>query len=135
MQSNGGTVSAQEARHVPSRIVESGPAAGVMAACFYGSRIGRDRLIAFDMGGTTAKAALVEDGQPSLVMGQEIGGGINVSRINHGAGYYAGAATVDLAEVSAGGGSIAWLDDAGLPKVGQASAGPTPGGPEGPHVR
>src|SRR3546814_17927665 len=82
MQSNGGTVSAQEARHVPSRIVESGPAAGVMAACFYGSRIGRDRLIAFAMGGTTAKAALVEDGQPSLVIGQEIGGGIHVSRIN-----------------------------------------------------
>src|SRR3546814_3488245 len=78
------------------------------------------------MGGTTAKAALVEDGQPSLVMGQEIGGGINVSRINHGAGYYVGAATVDLAEVSAGGGSIAWIDDAGLLKVGPASAGAMP---------
>src|SRR3546814_12813693 len=74
------------------------------------------------MGGTRAKAALVEDGQPSLVMGQEIGGGINVSRINHGAGYYVGAATVDLAEVSAGGGSLAWIDDAGLLKVGPASA-------------
>src|SRR3546814_574243 len=79
------------------------------------------------MGGTRAKAALVEDGQPSLVMGQEIGGGINVARINHGAGYYVGAATVDLAGVSAGGGSIAWIDDAGLLKVGPASAGAMPG--------
>lgn len=127
MQSNGGTITASEAKHVPSRVVESGPAAGVIAACFCGSRAGRKRLIAFDMGGTTAKAALVEDGQPSLVMGQEIGGGINVSRLNHGAGYYVGAATVDLAEVSAGGGSIAWVDEAGLLKVGPQSAGASPG--------
>ena len=79
------------------------------------------------MGGTTAKAGLVEDGQVRQSEGQEVGTGINISRVLHGGGYYIGAPTVDLAEVGAGGGSIAWLDDAGLLKVGPRSAGADPG--------
>jgi N-methylhydantoinase A len=127
MQSNGGSISAEEAKRTPCRIVESGPAAGVMATCFFGNLIGRKRLIAFDMGGTTAKAGLIEDGEPRIAAGHEVGGGINLSRINQGGGYYVGMATIDLAEVSAGGGSIAWIDQSGYLKVGPRSAGASPG--------
>ncbi|MBI4528212.1 MAG: hydantoinase/oxoprolinase family protein [Deltaproteobacteria bacterium] len=126
MQSNGGIIRAEDAKRVPYRIVESGPAAGVIAAAFLGRVIGREKLIAFDMGGTTAKAGLIEEAQPRQTVGHEVGGGINLSRLLQGGGYYIGAATVDLAEVSAGGGSIAWIDG-GFVKVGPQSAGAHPG--------
>ncbi len=127
MQSNGGIIRADAAKEAPYRIVESGPAAGVIAAAFFGRLIGSEKLIAFDMGGTTAKAGLIEGGQPRQTLGHEVGGGINLSRLLQGGGYYVGAATVDLAEVSAGGGSIAWIDQGGFIKVGPQSAGAHPG--------
>jgi N-methylhydantoinase A len=127
MQSNGGVLHWQDAGRMPCRIVESGPAAGVIAAAHFGAIAGRKQLIAFDMGGTTAKAGLVENGNVRQCDGQEVGAGINISRVLQGGGYYIGAPTVDLAEVGAGGGSIAWLDDAGMLKVGPRSAGADPG--------
>ena len=127
MQSNGGVLHWQDAGRMPCRIVESGPAAGVIAAAHFGGIAGRKQLIAFDMGGTTAKAGVVEDGKVRQSAGQEVGAGINISRVLQGGGYYIGAPTVDLAEVGAGGGSIAWLDDAGMLKVGPRSAGAEPG--------
>ncbi|MGZ5090180.1 MAG: hydantoinase/oxoprolinase family protein [Burkholderiales bacterium] len=127
MQSNGGIISWTEATRMPCRIVESGPAAGVIAAAHFGKLAGRNNLISFDMGGTTAKAGLIENGEVRQSAGQELGTGINISRILQGGGYYVGAATVDLAEVGAGGGSIAWVDDGGVLKVGPHSAGADPG--------
>lgn len=127
MQSNGGVLHWQDAGRMPCRIVESGPAAGVIAAAHFGGIAGRKQLIAFDMGGTTAKAGVVENGNVRQCEGQEVGAGINISRVLQGGGYYIGAPTVDLAEVGAGGGSIAWLDDAGMLKVGPRSAGAEPG--------
>ena len=126
MQSNGGIMAWKEATLMPCRIVESGPAAGVIAAAHFGKLAGRTNLISFDMGGTTAKAGLIENGEVRQSSGQELGAGINISRILQGGGYYVGAATVDLAEVGAGGGSIAWLDE-GVLKVGPNSAGADPG--------
>jgi len=126
MQSNGGIISWMEASVMPCRVVESGPAAGVIAAAHFGKVAGRQNLISFDMGGTTAKAGLIEAGEVRQSAGQEVGAGINVSRVLQGGGYYIGAATVDLAEVGAGGGSIAWLDGNVL-KVGPRSAGADPG--------
>ncbi len=110
MQSNGGIISCATATKIPCRIVESGPAAGVIAAAHIRQLAGRNNLISFDMGRTTAKAGLIEQGEERQASGQEVGAGINISRILQGGGYYVGAATVDLAEVGAGGGSIAWLD-------------------------
>ena len=126
MQSNGGIMAWSQATRMPCRIVESGPAAGVIAAAHFGGLAGRANLISFDMGGTTAKAGLIENGEVRQSAGQELGAGINVSRILQGGGYFVGAATVDLAEVGAGGGSIAWLDE-GVLKVGPHSAGADPG--------
>ena len=127
MQSNGGVISWMEASRMPCRVVESGPAAGVIAAAYFGKLAGRRNLISFDVGGTTAKAGLIENGEVRQAAGQEIGAGINVSRLLQGGGYYIGAATVDLAEVGAGGGSIAWLDGGSVLKVGPRSAGADPG--------
>jgi N-methylhydantoinase A len=126
MQSNGGIMAWTQATLMPCRIVESGPAAGVIAAAHFGRLAGRTNLISFDMGGTTAKAGLIENGEVRQSSGQELGAGINISRILQGGGYFVGAATVDLAEVGAGGGSIAWLDE-GVLKVGPHSAGADPG--------
>jgi N-methylhydantoinase A len=127
MQSNGGIIGWEDAGRMPCRIVESGPAAGVIAAACIGGLAGRQNLIAFDMGGTTAKAGLVEGGVVHQSAGQEVGAGINISRLLQGGGYYIGAPTVDLAEVGAGGGSIARIDDTGVLKVGPHSAGADPG--------
>jgi N-methylhydantoinase A len=127
MQSNGGIIAAAEASAYPCRIVESGPAAGVISAAYFGSLIGRKNIIAFDMGGTTAKAGLIENGAVRLAAGQEVGAGVNMSRLLQGGGYFIGAATVDLAEVGAGGGSIVRLDKGNVLKVGPESAGAVPG--------
>ena len=126
MQSNGGVISWTEASRMPCRVVESGPAAGAIAAAHFGGLAGRKNLISFDMGGTTAKAGLIENGELRQTAGQEVGGGMNVTRLLQGGGYFVGAATVDLAEVGAGGGSIAWIDG-GVLKVGPKSAGADPG--------
>ena len=127
MQSNGGIIDAAEASSYPCRIVESGPAAGVIASAYFGSLVGRRNIIAFDMGGTTAKAGLIENGEVRLASGQEVGTGVNMSRLLQGGGYFVGAATVDLAEVGAGGGSMVRLDAGNVLKVGPASAGAVPG--------
>jgi N-methylhydantoinase A len=127
MQSNGGIIGWEDAGRIPCRIVESGPASGVIAAAYFGAAAGRENLIAFDMGGTTAKAGLVENGIVRQSSGQEVGAGINISRLLQGGGYFIGAPTVDLAEVGAGGGSIAWLDQSSVLKVGPKSAGADPG--------
>ena len=128
MQSNGGVMSAAKAAESPVQIVESGPAAGVVAAHRVGQRIGVSNLSSFDMGGTTAKASLIEDGQLSRTTEYEIGAGISLSsRLVKGGGHAVKVPVVDLAEVGAGGGSIVWVDRGGALKVGPQSAGATPG--------
>jgi N-methylhydantoinase A len=127
MQSNGGIIVAAEASKYPCRIVESGPAAAVIASNYFGSLVGRRNIIAFDMGGTTAKAGLIENGEVRIAPGQEVGTGMNMSRLLTGGGYFIGAATVDLAEVGAGGGSLVRLDANNVLKVGPESAGAVPG--------
>jgi N-methylhydantoinase A len=128
MQSNGGLASASFAAAAPAHIIESGPAAGVVGGAALGRRLGEPRLITFDMGGTTAKAGLVENGEVLRSEAIEVGGGVMVgSRLLVGAGYMLKLPAIDLAEVGAGGGSICRLDPAGAPKVGPDSAGADPG--------
>ena len=119
---------AAQAAEFPAHIVESGPAAGVVGAAVLAARLGEDRLITFDMGGTTAKAGLVEDGEVLRAEAMEVGAGVMAgARLLVGAGYMLKLPAIDLAEVGAGGGSICALDPAGAPKVGPRSAGADPG--------
>jgi N-methylhydantoinase A len=128
MQSNGGIMSAQAARKRPAYIIESGPAAGVLAAARLASECGLDKVLSFDMGGTTVKACLIEKGQPLEKPGGEIGGGINVgTRLFGGGGHVVRVPSIDIVEAGAGGGSIAWIDDSGALRVGPRSAGAEPG--------
>lgn len=128
MRSSGGLMPAEEAARFPVHIVESGPAAGVAAAMALAGRLGIGDIISFDMGGTTAKAALVEAGKVSSAAEFQVGGGImSGSRLLTGAGYTLRIPAIDLAEVGAGGGSVVWLDPAGAPQVGPRSAGAAPG--------
>ena len=124
MLSNGGVVAADEAARVPIRLVESGPAAGALAGTWYSQRLGEDRLLCFDMGGTTAKACLIEDFEPALTSSFEIA---RVYRFKKGSGYPVLVPSVDLVEIGAGGGSLARVDDLGLLRVGPVSAGADPG--------
>jgi N-methylhydantoinase A len=107
--------------------VESGPAAGVVAAALAARQTGRMNFLSFDMGGTTAKASLIRDGQYETTPEYEVGGGSNVNRWMNGTGHPIRVPVIDLAEVSAGGGSIAWVDRAGSLRVGPRSAGAEPG--------
>ncbi|RPH77738.1 MAG: hydantoinase/oxoprolinase family protein, partial [Candidatus Rokuibacteriota bacterium] len=128
MQSNGGLMTDEAAAARPMHIIESGPAAGVVGAQALARRIGLDKLITFDMGGTTAKASLVEDGVVSRATEYQVGGGImHGSRLLTGAGYLLRVPAIDLAEVGAGGGSIVWRDAGGALQVGPRSAGAAPG--------
>ena len=128
MQSNGGLASAETAVDFPVRIVESGPAAGVVGAAALAIALGERQLVTFDMGGTTAKAGLVEGGEVLRAEAMEVGGGVLAgARLLVGAGYMLKLPAIDLAEVGAGGGSICHLDAAGAPKVGPNSAGADPG--------
>src|SRR6185437_12572308 len=112
----------------PAQIVESGPAAGVIAAHRLAGRVGRANLITFDMGGTTAKASLIEQGRLTQTTEYEVGAGISLSsRLVKGGGHALKLPVVDVAEVGAGGGSVVWLDRGGALKVGPRSAGATPG--------
>ena len=124
MLSSGSTALASAARSQPIRLVESGPAAGAMAAAYYGKLAGHDDLISFDMGGTTAKVSLVHNGQPAIASSLEV---TRVHRFTKGSGYPLQFPTVDILESGAGGGSIAWIDNLGLLKVGPQSAGSSPG--------
>jgi N-methylhydantoinase A len=127
MGSNGGILEAAEVVAMPAMAVESGPAAGVVAAALVARQTGRRDLISFDMGGTTAKASLIRDGQYETTPDYEVGGGSSMTRWMNGTGHPIRVAVIDLAEVSAGGGSIAWVDRAGALRVGPKSAGANPG--------
>jgi N-methylhydantoinase A len=128
MQSNGGLASAAFAAESPAHIIESGPAAGVVGGAALARRLDEPRIVTFDMGGTTAKAGLVENGDVLRAESIEVGGGVMAgSRLLVGAGYMLKLPAIDLAEVGAGGGSICRLDSAGAPKVGPESAGAAPG--------
>jgi N-methylhydantoinase A len=128
MQSNGGLMPAAAAAETPMHIIESGPAAGVVGAQALARSAGLARLITFDMGGTTAKASIVEDGLVSRASEYQVGGGImQSSRLLTGSGYLLRVPAIDLAEVGAGGGSIVWIDAGGAPQVGPRSAGAFPG--------
>ena len=128
MQSSGGLAPVSLAAEKPMYCVESGPAAGVVAAFHLGRRLGFGDLITFDMGGTTAKASIIEDGEILRAPEYEVGGGMSVGhRLLKGSGYILRVPTIDLAEVSAGGGSVAWVDRGGSLQVGPQSAGAVPG--------
>jgi N-methylhydantoinase A len=128
MQSNGGLMAAEHAAAFPAHIVESGPAAGVVGAAALAARLNGSRLITFDMGGTTAKAGLIENGQILRAEALEVGAGVMAgARLLVGAGYMLKLPAIDLAEVGAGGGSICGIDPAGAPVVGPRSAGADPG--------
>lgn len=128
MQSSGGLMSSADAMQKPVLALESGPAAGVIAAMSLASRLGFSNVIAFDMGGTTAKASLIEGGQVDRGWEYEAGGELSSgSRLIRGSGELLRIPNIDIAEVGAGGGSIAWLDAAGGLQVGPKSAGASPG--------
>ena len=128
MQSNGGLMTDEAAAARPMHIIESGPAAGVVGAQALARQVGLDKLITFDMGGTTAKASIVEDGVVHRAGEYQVGGGImHGSRLLTGAGYLLRVPAIDLAEVGAGGGSLVWLDAGSALQVGPRSAGAFPG--------
>ncbi len=128
MQSSGGVFSAEAAARRPVFMVESGPAAGVIAAAYLGETLGQPDLLSFDMGGTTAKVGLIQGGRPSVTkdyaVGGQAGAGIGGMSLS---GYPVRTPVVDLVEIGAGGGSIAWIDSGGLLRVGPRSAGADPG--------
>ena len=128
MQSNGGLTPAAEAAVKPVNIVESGPAAGVVGARAIARQSALENVISFDMGGTTAKASLVERGEYTRTREYSVGGGIMTgSRLLTGGGYLLNVPAIDLAEVGAGGGSIIHIDTGGSMQVGPKSAGARPG--------
>jgi N-methylhydantoinase A len=128
MQSNGGVLTFEQAAERPVYMVESGPAAGVIAANFIAGKLGFKDVVSFDMGGTTAKAGLILDGRPKITKEYEVGAearpGAGQSR---GSGYPIRTPVIDLVEIGAGGGSIAWVDQGGVLRVGPQSAGADPG--------
>src|SRR5262245_878585 len=124
MSSNGGSLSLDLARRFPVRLVESGPAAGVSIATHFARRLGKPNVLAFDMGGTTAKISLIIDGEPTRTSELEVA---RVRRFQKGSGLLLKAPAVDLIEIGAGGGSIAHVDALGLLAVGPDSAGADPG--------
>jgi N-methylhydantoinase A len=128
MQSAGGTMTPRAALKCPAFMVESGPAAGVIACANLARETGRHNVISFDMGGTTAKAAMLEDGEPVRTAEYEIGGGINLSsRLVKGGGYAIKLPFIDVSEIGAGGGSIVRIDEFERASVGPHSAGAAPG--------
>jgi N-methylhydantoinase A len=124
MLSSGGVCTIETARTYPIRLVESGPAAGALAASEYGRRAGIENLLSFDMGGTTAKACIIDDGEPLTTSDFEVG---RVYRFKKGSGLPIKVPVIEMIEIGAGGGSIARIDTLGLLKVGPDSAGADPG--------
>jgi N-methylhydantoinase A len=119
MQSNGGSMSPATAKRIPVATMESGPVGGIIAAAEVTRDLGYSNVIAFDMGGTTAKVSLVRDNKPEIAQGYFVG--------SPASGHPVMYPVVDIVEVGAGGGSIAWLDEVGALKVGPRSAGGHPG--------
>jgi N-methylhydantoinase A len=128
MQSSGGVFSSVTARARPVFMVESGPAAGVIASAHLGETLGRPDILSFDMGGTTAKVGLIQGGRPSVTKDYSVGGhaGAGIGGMSL-SGYPVRTPVVDLVEIGAGGGSIAWVDSGGLLRVGPQSGGADPG--------
>ena len=124
MLSSGAVATVETARRFPVRLIESGPAAGALAAAYLGRLMDRPNLLSFDMGGTTAKACLVENGRPTIASDFEVA---RLQRFMKGSGLPIKASSVELIEIGAGGGSIARVDRFGLLKVGPDSAGAEPG--------
>ena len=124
MLSEGGITTLEAARSFPVRLVESGPAAGAMAAAYYGNALGYDDIVSFDMGGTTAKLCLINGGRPSRTSEFEVA---RQHRFKKGSGLILKVPAIDMIEIGAGGGSIAYVDPLGLMKVGPQSAGADPG--------
>ena len=124
MQSSGGLTHVAEAERTPVQMLESGPAAGALAAAFFGREDSRGNLLAFDMGGTTAKLSLVDGGEPLTAYAFEAA---RQKRFLEGSGLPIRISTIELIEIGAGGGSIAHVDEIGLLKVGPRSAGSQPG--------
>lgn len=124
MQSNGGVVSRELGERMPIRLLESGPAAGVLGTTHAATRADLRQVMAFDMGGTTAKACLITNGEPEITTEFEAA---RVHRFKKGSGWPVRLPVVDLIEIGAGGGSIAHVDATGLLKVGPRSAGSNPG--------
>ncbi|MGC8674827.1 hydantoinase/oxoprolinase family protein [Fervidicoccus sp.] len=127
MSSSGGIVDAEEASKRPVQLVESGPAAGVVATAELCRMMGINKAISFDMGGTTAKAGTIVNYEFEITSEYEVGGESNHGRMIKGSGYSVRFPFIDLAEVSAGGGTIIWRDDAGALRIGPKSAGADPG--------
>ena len=128
MTSNGGMLSARSAAEKPVMVVASGPAGGVVGGVRLGQTLNQPNVIVFDMGGTTAKAVIVENGRPSMTSEYEFRDGMSTSsRFIKAGGYLLKVPAIDLAEVGAGGGSLASVDSGGLLKVGPESAGANPG--------
>jgi N-methylhydantoinase A len=119
MRSNGGVMTPEVATERPAAMMESGPVGGIIASAQVGRKLAMPDVISFDMGGTTAKASLVHQGEPTLAPGYYVGG--------YASGDPVMLPMIDVVEVGAGGGSIAWLDDVGALKVGPQSAGADPG--------
>ena len=119
MQSSGGVMTPARAKSYPVAMVESGPVAGMIGAAHVGALLGEDLVISFDMGGTTAKCSLIEGGMPKISQTYYVNG------YTHG--YPLQVPTIEVIEVGTGGGSLAWIDDAGGLKVGPHSAGSEPG--------
>ena len=124
IQSSGGLTAPETAEALPIRFLESGPAGGAQASALVGRAIGHADLLAFDMGGTTAKASLIQNGEPDIAPMLEAA---RVHRFKKGSGLPVHAPVIDMMEIGAGGGSIARVDDLGLLKVGPDSAGAEPG--------
>ena len=128
MQSSGGMITADEAADKPIEIVECGPAAGVVGGAYLATRQNIKNLITLDLGGTTTKASIVENGKYTRSDEYEVGAGIHrASRLHKGRGYVLRIPSIDIAEIGAGGGSIVWLDKGGLIQVGPRSSGASPG--------
>ena len=128
MQSNGGLATADIAKQRPVYCIESGPAAGVVGAYHLGKRLNMPNLMTLDMGGTTAKASIIEEGEMLQAPEYEVGGEISVGhRLLRGSGHILRVPAIDLAEVGAGGGSIAAVDRSGSLRVGPQSSGAFPG--------
>ncbi|MCC6473038.1 MAG: hydantoinase/oxoprolinase family protein [Burkholderiales bacterium] len=119
MQSNGGVMTPEVATARPVAMMESGPVGGIIASARFGVALGYKNVISFDMGGTTAKASLIKDGETTMAPGYYVGG--------YASGQPVMLPLVDVVEVGAGGGSIAWIDEVGALKVGPHSAGADPG--------
>lgn len=121
MQSNGGTTTFKKAKETPINMVESGPVAGIFGAAMLGQLIGEKNIIGLDIGGTTAKCSLIENGEVKITTDYKI------QKTSTSAGYPIKVPVVDIVEIGNGGGSIAWIDEGGSLKVGPQSAGALPG--------